>query len=917
MSKADQLVIERRLRPIYDAIDSGNVKKAVQEADKVLKKHPVTVCAKVLKALALIRSDKIADGFEIINNLDVPGAHFDDGTLQAFVHCFKEAGCPDRITTLYERAVAVSPTEQNLTHLFMAHVRNRSFKNQQLVAMRLFKEFNNTPYFFWGVMSIVMQARNNPEMGAKMLYPLAARMLANHVSKHGYKAAAEVELHAMVYEGIEKFAEAEELLGTDDSRALLPTPPTFLMARRLALLMSAKSYQIVVDRSVEGLKADPDDWVLWNMLFDSSFELLKEAETDDEQAKILMVLSGAINADGLSTSRLRGPHLARIELIGRFLKEGERIRNLLDRIELGDAVDLMINYILRFYAKPCCYNDIVQYLWLLDHNGKEELIEGLNEFIDSVIHQREQAGEDSDANCWAIILNERLRRTTGNIDKMHREDRRRHVQLIVRGIMEPNRQQLAGTALAQLAAAILWNEWKVYDDWQSFYEMILLLEWASNEYPTDPFCKLVLCRAYAHIGCMYRLVALTRSLDIKSVQRDTLGYIMFPMPELCGRFNVGIVHYTEMVEVYEQAEKEISEALIGAYRNGAFVQVPNLVTLADRMKKSALSVASNELHRYLSALFAIDNIDEAVNTLHGSDDTIEWDLLCDNRDLGVIPSFENNVKRELEDLRTTTQAELIDLTRLRHYISQAIGSAGGAKGAGIEELGADLTLLRVHLKHCRESYSCDTPYSRLMQSPSAVYLAHWVHGGFLDPVVDLLQSVLDLSGAKESGEISASSILPAVEHMENQWTVMLPPFEQKSVPFFMQDEIITCSRALQSLAACQLLVKILERCWFSRFPENIPKKGKSASLAKNDFTTHCETLQASLRSSALRLKLRLDGMEAVLKENSYSLVPKIGTDWNEELYELFASQNSVVSDRVYKSYFNSCTDIRYFLHIIL
>ncbi|KAJ1345805.1 hypothetical protein KIN20_000423 [Parelaphostrongylus tenuis] len=910
MSKADQLVIERRLRPIYDAIDSGNVKKAVQEADKVLKKHPVTVCAKVLKALALIRSDKIADGFEIINNLDVPGAHFDDGTLQAFVHCFKEAGCPDRITTLYERAVAVSPSEQNLTHLFMAHVRNRSFKNQQLVAMRLFKEFNNTPYFFWGVMSIVMQARSNPEMGEKMLYPLAERMLANHVSKHGYKAAAEVELHAMVYEDMGKFAEAEELLGSNDSRTLLPTPPTFLIARRLALLMSSKNYRAVMNRALEGLKADPDDWVLWKMLFDSSFALLKEAESNDEQ-------SSSINVDGLSTIRFRGPHLARLELIGRFSKEEEPIRNLLDGMKLGDTVDLMVNYILRFYAKPCCYNDIVQYLWLLDDNGKEELIEGLNEFIDSVIHQREQAGEDSDANCWAVIMNERLRRTTGSIDKMPREDRRRHVQLIVRGIMEPNRQQLAGTALAQLAAAILWNEWKVHDDWQSFYEMILLLEWTSNEYPTDPFCKLVLCRAYAHIGCVHRLVALTRSLDIKSVQRDTLGYIMFPMPELCGRFNVGIVHYTEMVEVYEQAEKEISEALIGAYRNGAFVQVPNLVALGDRMRMSALSVASNEMHRYFSALFAIDNIDEAVNTLHGNDETIEWDLLCDNRDLGVIPSFEKNIKQELDDLRKSTQTEFIDLTRLRHYISQAIGSAGGAKGAGVEELGADLTLLRVHLKYCRESYPCDTPYSRVMQSPSAVYLGHLIHGGFLDPIVELLQSVFDLGESRKTdgnlSSIAPLSILPSVKHMENLWTVMLPPFEPKLTPFFIQDEIIICSRALQSLVACQLLIKILERHGSYRFPENAPKKGKSAAVSKDDFTLCCEALQTALRNSACRLKSRLDGMENVLKEDSYSLVPKMGTDWNEELYELFTAQNMVVSNRVYKSYFNSCGEIRYFL----
>ncbi|KAK6057326.1 hypothetical protein COOONC_05161 [Cooperia oncophora] len=282
-----------------------------------------------------------------------------------------------------------------------------------------------------------------------------------------------------------------------------------------------------------------------------------------------------------------------------------------------------------------------------------------------------------DANCWAVIMNERLRRAIGTIDRMPRKDRRRHVQLIIQGILQ------------------------VVDDWQSFYEMILLLEWTSNEYPTDPFCKLVLCRAYSHIG----------------------------------RFNVGIVHYTEMVDVYEQAEKEISEALIGAYRNGAFMQVPNLVALANKMKRSAMSIASNELHRYLSALFAIDNIDEAV----------KWDLLCDNRDLTVIPSFEKNIEKDIESIRASTQKEFVDFARLRHYISQAIGSAGGAKGAGPEELGADLTLLRAHYENCQNTYDGDFPHSRVMQSPSSLYLSRWVRGGFVDPIVCLLQSALEVS----------------------------------------------------------------------------------------------------------------------------------------------------------------------------
>ncbi|KJH53029.1 hypothetical protein DICVIV_00714 [Dictyocaulus viviparus] len=243
-------------------------------------------------------------------------------------------------------------------------------------------------------------------------------------------------------------------------------------------------------------------------------------------------------------------------------------------------------------------------------------------------------------------------------------------------------------------------------------------------------------------------------------------------------------------------------------------------------------VASNELHRYLSALFTMNNIDEAVNTLHGNDETIEWDLLCDNRDLSVIPSFERNIEQELDELRKATQSEFVDLTRLRHYISQAIGSAGGAKGAGIEELGADLTLLRVHLKYCRESYPPDKPHSRVMQAPSAVYLAHWVHGGFLNPIMSLLQSIAELCESKKTGEFPTPSVLPTVEFIENEWTVMLPPFESKSIPFFMHDEIITCSRALQSLAACNLLIKILERYGSGRFSENVQKKGKSTSLTK-------------------------------------------------------------------------------------
>ena len=68
-SSAESQVAERRLRPIYDWLDNGNNKKALQEADKVLKKQPDFQCCKVLKCLALIRLGKEGEAESILNKV--------------------------------------------------------------------------------------------------------------------------------------------------------------------------------------------------------------------------------------------------------------------------------------------------------------------------------------------------------------------------------------------------------------------------------------------------------------------------------------------------------------------------------------------------------------------------------------------------------------------------------------------------------------------------------------------------------------------------------------------------------------------------------------------------------------------------------------------------------------------------------
>lgn len=78
-----------RLLYFLDWLDTGHNKKALQEADKVLRKTPTLQCARALKALALLRLGKDADSLTILDALAVEKP-CDESTLQAMTICYRE-----------------------------------------------------------------------------------------------------------------------------------------------------------------------------------------------------------------------------------------------------------------------------------------------------------------------------------------------------------------------------------------------------------------------------------------------------------------------------------------------------------------------------------------------------------------------------------------------------------------------------------------------------------------------------------------------------------------------------------------------------------------------------------------------------------------------------------------------------------
>lgn len=68
----------------------------------------------------------------------------------------------DTICDMWEAASKKDPlNEELLSQTFMAYVRQGLYKKQQQVAMQLYKIQPKNPYYFWAVMSIVLQATSD------------------------------------------------------------------------------------------------------------------------------------------------------------------------------------------------------------------------------------------------------------------------------------------------------------------------------------------------------------------------------------------------------------------------------------------------------------------------------------------------------------------------------------------------------------------------------------------------------------------------------------------------------------------------------------------------------------------------------------------------------------------------------------
>uniref|UniRef100_A0A8C2S373 N-alpha-acetyltransferase 25, NatB auxiliary subunit n=1 Tax=Capra hircus TaxID=9925 RepID=A0A8C2S373_CAPHI len=621
---------DRRLRPIYDYLDNGNNKMAIQQADKLLKKHKDLHCAKVLKAIGLQRTGKQEEAFILAQEVAALEPT-DDNSLQALTILYREMHRPELVTKLYEAAVKKVPnSEEYHSHLFMAYARVGEYKKMQQAGMALYKIVPKNPYYFWSVMSLIMQSisAQDENLSKTMFLPLAERMVEKMVKEDKIEAEAEVELYYMILERLGKYQEALDVI-----RGKLGEKLTSEIQSRenkcMAMYKKLSRWPECNALSRRLLLKNSDDWQFYLTYFDSVFRLIEEAWTPpaEEESK--------------NSRHLRGPHLAKLELIRRLRRQGFN-----DEYKLGDPEELMFQYFKKFGDKPCCFTDLKVFVDLLPASQCTKFINQLLGVVPLSTPTEDKLALPADIR--ALQRHLCVVQLTRLLGLYHTMDKNQKLS-VVRELM------------------LRYQHGLEFGDETAVWQALTLLEEGLTHSPSNAQFKLLLVRIYCMLGAFEPVVDLYSSLDAKHIQHDTIGYLLTRYAGSLGQYAAASQSCNFALRFFHSNQKDVSENNISffSYKYGAFEKIPEFIAFRNRLNNS-LHFAQVRTERMLLDLLLEANIILAWR--------IPWTVLQDTTDCRDMDVSEEHKKLSLEEetmwlrIRSLTLRLISGLPSLNHSV---------------------------------------------------------------------------------------------------------------------------------------------------------------------------------------------------------------------------------------------------------
>ena len=658
----------------------------------------------------------------------------EDGVLQAMTIAWRELHQPEKICRMYEGAVSKEPlNEEFLSHLFMSYVRMGEYKKQQTVAMNLYKVAKKNPYYYWSVMSLVLQALQGDErLGKTVHLPLALRMLQKMETDQRMEQEQEIMLYCLVMEMKEDWKAALELLQGPLGQKLAKSGgyKTFFNTKSIEWQQASENWSEVARLSREELDRMPDQWLAWTQYITASVKLAKQ----NNDSSITEEVEAFIKSMQSEHSQSRGPWLAEMEL-----KSAQGPVSCLP--------DLIVQYFGKFGTKLVTFSDIAKYLDMLNNDQKKAVYDRVNV---------EQEITDHAGICRDINLCQ-LSRYCGCHDQLSVEQRLELVETLVRRYqsVQPLVKDMLVTDIRPsdeylvLVSHLLWDCWKETKDDQYYIRCAVLLSWGLGLSPSNWQLKLMLTRLLTSVGCAGHAHDVYSGLDVKHLMLDSLGWVMSHQLVQAGHWALAHHVHMQTMRLYSGVTKDTSDHMITAYRTGTFYQIRDIYNLKQRILNSYHNMSTTAEYNLCTLLNKASCQAETLwnaGYLELQDDD-DWDEKRDNRDLDTMASWDSAFSRDSSWRQSSLRGELL-YSRTRQLIVKCVHvcvqmsssnvSNNQTNGHNVSEtssLSSSLDKLQSHWQQV--SQEPDTVSPNTPQSPSSPNIASYLTSHQVETVVTL------------------------------------------------------------------------------------------------------------------------------------------------------------------------------------
>ncbi|KAG0380880.1 N-alpha-acetyltransferase 25, NatB auxiliary subunit [Mortierella sp. AD032] len=653
--------LEKKLRPIYDAMEVGNYKEGVQLCNKALKRQPDLHIVKALKALAFERSGKMNEALALCEEIQW-AKPTDEATLRTLSMVLRSAGKYEPMIKLYENASKVNPKNENLaTQWFMSLARTLDFKGQQQVALQLHKNFKRDNYMFWAIMSITLQGQKVPEGKPNMFYTLAERMMAKQNAEGKVQTIEELQLYLIILLGQKvRHADALALLEGEIGVKTKAIENVELRHLRIELLIKTGRWKDARDATALILKDSSDDWRTILQYFDTIFLPVQDADLKGSENLAEARAFTAEQVKNETKNPKRGPFLAQIELEHRVQEK------------IGDnkatVLELLVAYFGKFGSKTCCFEDLSGYISKLDKEDAKEFCKQL----------RETYGEKSDTvkEISMQINLARFERFIGAFSHLNSTE----IMTLVnkfwklyeaalpfgKDLEETERQY--GDDYVIMAAHLLIDLHKETKSYFPLLNATFMLEHSLNASKHNYQMKLVLIRVYELLGAYNCAIGIYNTMAIKNVQHDTMSHFITDRATTFGMFNEALTQLYSAHEIYHNNEAETPEMILQAYKYSTFSKMEEFIEFQSRLENSLQKMISDREMIRLEFLKE-DSVSRAITWLQELETgNLKYDdefskSRIDNRDTSVMLNWNPQSSSSVEVLtRAAPQPDRVWMT---------------------------------------------------------------------------------------------------------------------------------------------------------------------------------------------------------------------------------------------------------------